>query len=45
MIVDESCKLDAAIKRIILAKFGNCGQTCVAADHIFVHKNIKSQFQ
>lgn len=44
MVVDETCNLEASIRRIILAKFGNCGQTCVAADYIFVHKNIKPQF-
>ena len=45
VVVDESCNLDSSIKRIALAKFGNCGQTCVSADHIFVHKNIKAKFQ
>lgn len=45
VIVDESCNLEGSIKRIILAKFGNSGQTCVAADHIYVHRNIKAKFQ
>ena len=45
MIVDGSCNIEASLRRIILAKFGNSGQTCVAADHIYVHKSIANEFK
>jgi acyl-CoA reductase-like NAD-dependent aldehyde dehydrogenase len=43
-IVDENVNLDESVKRIILGKFFNAGQTCVAPDYLLVHKNIKLQF-
>jgi acyl-CoA reductase-like NAD-dependent aldehyde dehydrogenase len=33
-IVDETAKLHLAARRIVFAKFLNCGQTCVAPDYI-----------
>lgn len=43
-IVDEDADVDLAAKRITWGKHLNAGQTCVAPDHIFVHKSIKEQF-
>ena len=42
-IVDNDADLDLAAKRIVWGKFLNCGQTCVAPDHIYAHKEIKAQ--
>lgn len=40
-IVDESADLKLAAKRIVFGKFLNCGQTCVAPDHILCHRSVK----
>ena len=37
VIIDETADLQSAAIRIITGKFINCGQTCVAADHVYVH--------
>jgi len=44
VIVDNTAKLDVAVKRIIWGKFSNAGQTCVAPDYILVHEDIYDQF-
>ena len=36
-IVDESANIDSAVNRILAGRFLNCGQTCVAVDHLYVH--------
>lgn len=43
-IVHEDAQLDEACKRIVWAKYLNAGQTCIAPDYIFVHKNIYEKF-
>ena len=43
-IVDESANLKRAARRIVWGKFLNFGQTCVAPDHIFVHRSVKEEF-
>ena len=40
-IVDESAKIPLAARRLVFAKFLNCGQTCVAPDYILCHKSVK----
>ena len=42
-IVDETANINLAAKRIVFAKFLNCGQTCVAPDYIYCHENIKDK--
>lgn len=42
-IVDKSANIRLAAKRIVFGKFINCGQTCVAPDYIYCHKDIKEQ--
>lgn len=42
-IVDKETNLDNAAKRIMWGKLINCGQTCVAPDYLFVHKEIKDE--
>ncbi len=42
-IVDSSAKIKLAAKRIVFAKYLNCGQTCVAPDHILCKKDIKEE--
>ncbi|MPQ43857.1 aldehyde dehydrogenase [Clostridium tarantellae] len=43
-IVNETAKIEIAARRIIWGKLLNSGQTCVAPDYIYVHKNIKDKF-
>ncbi len=40
VIVDEKADIQLAAKRIVWGKFINAGQTCVAPDYVFAHKNI-----
>lgn len=43
-IIDERVNLKLAARRIVFGKYLNCGQTCVAPDYIFIHKNVKNKF-
>lgn len=43
-IVDKDCKVNLAAKRIVWGKCMNSGQTCVAPDYIYVHKDIAEKF-
>ncbi len=42
-IIDKTANLKLAAKRIVFGKFLNAGQTCVAPDYIFVHKDSKEK--
>jgi succinate-semialdehyde dehydrogenase/glutarate-semialdehyde dehydrogenase len=43
-IVFDDCDLDVALKALMNAKFRNAGQTCIAANRIFVHNNVYRKF-
>ncbi|OLS36165.1 aldehyde dehydrogenase [Bacillus sp. MRMR6] len=43
-IVHKDANLKLAAKRIAWGKFINAGQTCVAPDYLYVHREIKKQF-
>lgn len=43
-IVHEDSNISIAAKRIAWGKFLNAGQTCIAPDYLYVHKNIKDKF-
>lgn len=43
-IVEEGADIALAAKRIVFGKYLNCGQTCVAPDHIYCHKSVKDKF-
>lgn len=40
-LVEKSCKIALAAKRIVFGKFINCGQTCVAPDYILCDRSIR----
>ena len=40
-IVDKSANIKLAAKRIVFGKYLNCGQTCVAPDYIYCHREVK----
>jgi succinate-semialdehyde dehydrogenase / glutarate-semialdehyde dehydrogenase len=44
LIVFEDCDLDVAVREAMIAKFRNTGQSCIAANRIYVQKSIYSQF-
>lgn len=43
-IVDKDAKLEMSAKRVVWGKFINAGQTCVAPDYLYVHKDVKEKF-
>jgi len=43
IIMDDS-DLDLTVKRLVWGKFLNSGQTCIAPDYVFVHKDIEKVF-
>lgn len=43
-IIDETANLKLAAKRIIWGKLVNAGQTCIAPDYLYVHKNVLDKF-
>ena len=45
VIVDETADLHSAAIRIIFGKYINSGQTCVAADHVYIHDKIYKPFK
>lgn len=42
-IVAPGANLKTAAKRIVWSKFFNAGQSCIAPDHLLVHRKIKPQ--
>ncbi|WP_330949599.1 aldehyde dehydrogenase [Virgibacillus sp. MG-45] len=42
-IVDKDANLELAAKRIVWGKFTNAGQTCVAPDFLYVHRQVKKK--
>ena len=44
VLVFEDCDLDVAVRETIIAKFRNTGQSCIAANRIYVQKSIHRDF-
>ncbi len=44
VIVDRDADLDKAARNLAWGKFTNCGQTCIAPDHIYVHDDVADAF-
>lgn len=44
-IVHRDANLKLAAKRILAGKMMNAGQTCIAPDHVFVHRDIRAAFE
>lgn len=44
LIVFEDCDLDVAVRETLIAKFRNTGQSCIAANRIYVQKTIYGEF-
>ncbi len=43
-IVDDSADIEKAAVSIAWGKFSNCGQTCIAPDHAYVHESRLNEF-
>ena len=43
-IVEKDANLSVAARRIVLGKFLNAGQTCIAPDYVLVHNDVKETF-
>ncbi|NJD31689.1 MAG: aldehyde dehydrogenase family protein [Gammaproteobacteria bacterium] len=43
-LIDKSADIEVAASRIAWGKFINAGQTCVAPDHVLVHRDVATQF-
>jgi aldehyde dehydrogenase (NAD+) len=43
-IVGPNANIGKAAKHIVWGKFANNGQTCIAPDHVFVHRDIAAKF-
>jgi succinate-semialdehyde dehydrogenase/glutarate-semialdehyde dehydrogenase len=44
LLVFEDCDLDVAVRETMIAKFRNTGQSCIAANRIYVQKTIYGDF-
>lgn len=43
-IVDREASIDTAARKIMWGKLINAGQTCIAPDYVFVHRDKKAEF-
>lgn len=43
-IVEADADITVAAKRIVMTKFSNAGQMCVAPDYLLVHQSVKNAF-
>ncbi len=43
-LIDKNADLEVAASRIAWGKFINAGQTCVAPDHVLVHREVAQRF-
>lgn len=44
VIVARDANIGLAASRVAFAKFINAGQTCLAADHVYVHREVEQEF-
>jgi len=44
VVIDPSADIELAAQTLAWAKHVNSGQTCVAPDHIYVHRSVKDRF-
>lgn len=44
LLVFDDCDLELAVQEAIIAKFRNTGQSCIAANRIFVQKSVYKEF-
>lgn len=42
-VIESDADIKVAARRIVVTKFSNCGQMCVAPDYLLVHESIKEK--
>ncbi|GAA5236757.1 aldehyde dehydrogenase family protein [Verticiella sediminum] len=43
-IVDAGADVEAAVQLLVWGKLTNAGQTCIAPDHVYVHRQVAARF-
>ena len=43
-VVEKDANISVAARRVVLGKYLNAGQTCIAPDYVLVHEDIKDKF-
>jgi aldehyde dehydrogenase (NAD+) len=43
-VIEKDADLQLAAKKIVMGKFLNAGQTCIAPDYLLVHTSVKQEF-
>lgn len=44
LFVFEDCDLDQAVRETLIAKFRNTGQSCIAANRIYIQRGVHAEF-
>ena len=44
VLVFDDCDVEQAAKGVLMAKFRNTGQSCIAANRIYVHRDVRARF-
>jgi succinate-semialdehyde dehydrogenase / glutarate-semialdehyde dehydrogenase len=44
LLVFDDCNLDHAVEQTLIAKFRNTGQSCIAANRIYIQRSIRDEF-
>jgi len=44
LLVFDDCDLDQAVQQTLIAKFRNTGQSCIAANRVYVQRTIRDKF-
>lgn len=44
VLVFDDCDVEQAAKGVMMAKFRNAGQSCIAANRIYVHRDVRARF-
>lgn len=44
LLVFDDCDMDRAVQETLVAKFRNTGQSCIAANRVYVQRNIRDEF-
>jgi aldehyde dehydrogenase (NAD+) len=44
IVIDETADLKESAHKLVMGKFINNGQTCIAPDYLMVHENVKDAF-
>lgn len=43
-VIEADANISVATQRLVVTKFSNCGQMCIAADYVLVHQSQKEKF-